>query len=81
VIWRPLVASLIMAASLELIRAAWHGPSVAVELFSLVAFGIVVYIGSALLLWRLSRCPAGGERIMVDLFDHKLKGIRMRLAR
>jgi lipopolysaccharide exporter len=80
VIWRPLVASLIMAASLQLIRAVWHGPSVAVELFSLVALGVVVYIGSTLLLWWLSRCPAGAERILVEVFDRKLKGLRMRLA-
>jgi lipopolysaccharide exporter len=81
VVWRPIVASLIMAASLELTRAAWHGPSVVVELLCLVPLGMVVYIGSTLLLWWLSHCPAGAERILVEAFEHKLKVVWMRLAR
>jgi len=77
VIWRPLVASLLMAAAVS--AARWVPlENRVIDLFADVMLGVVVYIGSTMMLWWLSRSPAGGESMLLQAIAGKLK--RMRIA-
>ena len=77
VIWRPVVASLLMAAAVS--AARWVPlENRVIDLFADVMLGVVVYIGSTMMLWWLSRSPAGGESMLLQAIAGKLK--RMRIA-
>jgi hypothetical protein len=77
VIWRPVVASLLMAAAVS--AARWVPlENRVIDLFADVMLGVVVYIGSTMMLWWLSHSPAGGESMLLQAISGKLK--RMRIA-
>jgi len=79
VTWRPVVASLLMAAAVSAVRWVPLENRV-LDLAADVALGVVAYIGSTMLLWWLSRSPAGGESILLQAIAGKLKRTRIASA-
>ena len=77
-IWRPFAALAAMAAAVTTVDAEWPVAAstwmTAAELAAMVAVGAVTYIGTALLLWRLSGAPAGAEQQI-------LNALRARMAK
>jgi O-antigen/teichoic acid export membrane protein len=66
-VWRPLVATLLMALVMNLLLGAVQGTLNALAQLLLVGgLGVAIYVGSALLLWRLVGSPQGPERAAID---------------
>ncbi|HKY02342.1 MAG TPA: hypothetical protein VJM53_07310, partial [Burkholderiales bacterium] len=78
VLWRPLLASVLMVVVVRLMVLALHDPSASSMqqlpyLLSAIVVGALVYIGSAYVFWRLAGRPEGAE-------EHVLMTVRNRLA-
>lgn len=71
-LWRPAVASLVMAVSLTAVSTAGFGA--VTDLAIKVVMGVAAYSAAILVLWRIAGCPDGIERLV-------LNQIRQRLAR
>lgn len=81
VIWRPIVASSIMAVAVSAARNLPLPGNHVIELFLYVLLGVVVYAGATLALWWISRSAPGAESILLEAVAGKLKSVRIRFAR
>jgi PST family polysaccharide transporter len=77
VLWRPVLACLVMAAAMH---GTAHEPSGTyvdlpslVQLLLLVAVGAATFIATALLSWRLTGRPPGAESTLLDLIGSRLR--------
>lgn len=65
VLWRPLLATLFMAATVTLLKASWSDTDTlrgsAVNFAATAAVGSAAFAGAILLLWRLASSPEGAE--------------------
>ncbi len=77
-IWRPCVASALMAVCLIGLPSLSGMPAIA-QLLMKVALGALVFAMSLLALWRLAGCPAGAESYLLEklkleqMFDRLLR--------
>jgi polysaccharide transporter, PST family len=62
-LWRPLLASGIMAVAVSSVPSAGRG--LLVDLILKAGVGVISYGGALLLLWRLAGCPDGAERFFL----------------
>jgi O-antigen/teichoic acid export membrane protein len=77
VLWRPLVASLIMAGAVAAASRTFPHPNIA-ALAAQVAAGIAAYSIAAALLWLLSGRPPGAERSVLRWGIERWRGWRER---
>jgi O-antigen/teichoic acid export membrane protein len=63
-IWRTLAATGVMGAAVAFLSLWWEGAGLTAEFAKLLALslsGAAIYVGVALIFWRLSGCPEGPE--------------------
>ena len=74
--WRPLIALAAMVAAVTAFDAQWATEAstwaMAAELMAMVGIGAVSYVGTDLILWRLSGAPNGAERQIVQVLRERL---------
>lgn len=64
-VWRPCVASLVMAFAL-LHFSAFNGFSNIMQLLLKTLLGAAIYSVTLILMWRLVHCPAGAESYLLE---------------
>jgi cytochrome c oxidase assembly factor CtaG len=76
VIWRPIVATTLMAGGIWMIRSALDQPvsflAQAGHLFASIAFGASAYIALAVILWLACRRTPGAEAAILALIKRKI---------
>lgn len=77
VLWRPVLACLLMAAAMRALALEGSGfyaglPSL-LQLLLSVATGAVTFVAGALLLWQLAGRPAGAESALIELLSSRLR--------
>jgi len=63
-LWRPVLASGLMAVAVQSVASFSHG--VLADLVLKVFVGVVSYCAALLLVWRLAGCPDGAERFFLS---------------
>ena len=81
VIWRPVIANLVMAMAVCATQTSVPLGNRVIELFLYVLLGVFVYIASTLVLWWISRFSAGAESILLQAAADKLKSVKIRFGR
>lgn len=81
VMWRPLTAATGMALALNTastILSNDRGIQIgsAVELILMIVLGVIIYSGTVLLLWIITRKPAGAEKLLLGFLQEKLNAIK-----
>jgi O-antigen/teichoic acid export membrane protein len=75
-VWRPLVGTAIMTIVVLGLRSILPTPEslhgVALQFLLVVVTGGVVYVGSAIGLWRMSGSPVGAESFVLELVTKKI---------
>ena len=86
VVWRPVVAGLLMAAAIIVVRSGWiaenasQPPGFLVQLLTLVPMGAATYAIAVLGFWYLNGRPDGGESKLLALAAVALSKLRKRVA-
>ena len=70
-LWRPVLASLVMAGAIQVVRWSWHDVSLAALVLQIATGGLAFFSTSALL-WLVTGRPSGAERTALDWITHRL---------
>lgn len=72
VVWRPILASVAMAAVVLTTKSVYSTPLGFVpqllQIVAVISVGVCSYVATVAILWRLARAPVGAERLVIDNF-------------